>query len=459
MSSTAPAPRQRWPSLTLRVVLTVLAAFAVVFVVLYAFIAYGALRRESGDLDRGLQQTAQALAQTLDESPSERDAIAALEFLRRITRHQARGAADEGPPPDFTAARLDGPFSYPSELAPRLQVRGLPEGVQHDPETGLRLYVAGGRHWKVAVVDRADERSRWTLRALFTELAGYMALALPIVLMPVWWSVRTALAPLRRLSHEVAQRRPEDMRPLNPAKSYRELLPLQTALNRLFERVAHGLAREKAFVNDAAHELRTPLAVMATQAHVLAMSAGQKRDGAKQRLLDAVERCSHLTQQLLRLARAEALALAPRQPVDLMNLARDVLVGFTERAAAQRSELLLAGPDSLPRASDAHAWRSIIENLVDNALRYGGGSGVLVDVRVEEAGEAVHLIVSDNGPGIAAEDRERVFERFWRGAGEQARGAGLGLSIVREAARSLGGDASVRPGAGGRGCSVFVEVR
>jgi signal transduction histidine kinase len=130
---------------------------------------------------------------------------------------------------------------------------------------------------------------------------------------------------------------------------------------------------------------------------------------------------------------------------------------LAELAAEHGCELSLSGPDSAVLATDARALRSMLCNLVDNALRYGG-RGAAVDVAVEVDTSAWRLRVVDNGPGIPAAHREQVFERFWRGKAEDERGAGLGLAIVREAARSLDGDVDLRAGPGGRGCSFTVSL-
>nr|WP_282597142.1 HAMP domain-containing sensor histidine kinase [Rhizobacter sp. SG703] len=221
--------------------------------------------------------------------------------------------------------------------------------------------------------------------------------------------------------------------------------------------MAATFAREKAFVHDAAHEMRTPLAVIGAQAHVLQTSEGPARHEAARRLQAAMERASHLAHQLLRLAQADATALAPREPVDVMNLARDTLAGMTELATELGSELSLGGPDNAVLATDPRALRSMLGNLVDNALRYGG-RGVLVDVSIDVQPARWQLRVVDDGPGIPAAHREQVFERFWRGRSQDERGAGLGLAIVREAARSLGGDVDLQVGPGGRGCSFTVDL-
>jgi two-component system, OmpR family, sensor histidine kinase QseC len=459
----------RLPSIVSWVVLTVLAAVVALFVVIYAFNVYRLLKRESGDNDQVLQSMARVMATALDSTDSDETARAAI-ASQRVMMSAMSEYEPTDPPVHLVAARRDGSLRVDAPArsasapvaAPDLSgidVWALAEGVNsRGADTSkLTLYVGSGQHWRVVVVDDAGLRQRWTLWLLLKELLGYLALCLLFTLLPVWLAVRAALKPVLRLSNEVAARSPQDTQALRTPASHRELLPLQTALNRLFERVAHGLAREKAFVHDAAHELRTPLAVIATQAHVLAQADANGRAEAGRRLHSAVTRASHLSHQLLRLAQADASSQAQRQHLDVMNVVREVLAGFTERAQAQGSELALQGPDNLVVRTDARAMHSILENLVDNALRYGG-AGRAVEVQVTSAGAGWQISVTDRGPGMAAEHRERAFERFWRGHTGQERGTGLGLAIVREAARSLSGQVRISEGLGRVGCCVTVTL-
>jgi two-component system, OmpR family, sensor histidine kinase QseC len=451
------------PSLMWRVVWVVLAGFVVIFVVLLGWIGYSSLGHESGEFDRGILASAKALVKALHEVDSDAGAEAAVTLFSGMVASQA-GIMGEGEPVlGVSITTLDGQLRRSGKLAPQLDLLALRDGVVQQTVDGrnLRFYVATQGRWKAALVDQSDMRNAWAMKLLARDLLMYLGAVIPIVLIPVWLTVRAALGPLRRLSSILAQRSLHDASPLSAPTPYKELMPLEASLNRLFERVGAGLAREKSFVNDAAHEMRTPLAVISTQAHLLAASEGAAREEARGRLQSAIERASHLTQQLLRLAQADATTQATRQPVDVMNVARDALAGFVERAAAQQSELSLEGPDNLLVHSDHRGLRSVFENLIDNALRYGG-PGVTVEVRVagSRAADATlwQLWVADNGPGIPVPRREHVFERFWRGQHDHSRGAGLGLAIVREVVRSMGGNVHVEDGLQGKGCAIVVRM-
>jgi two-component system, OmpR family, sensor histidine kinase QseC len=428
-------------SMTRRVATTVVSAFAAVFIVLFAWLWQESLGRDTGDVDKGLLATARSLVTGLDDMNSD-DGAAATAVLFRSWQYTQEPGDDR--PVHLALARHDGSGARHVGPLAGLDLSGVPDGASTREVAGVswRLYTASGKHWKVALVDDAPARQRSIGWTLFLDLVRYLGLALPLVLVPVWFMAKASLKPLRQLSDHVAARSPLDNSPLPRSGRWKELAPLERALNQLFARTAAGLARDKAFVHDAAHELRTPLAVIATQAHVLAASEGPARGVARQRLDDAVTRASHLTQQLLLLARADSAARLQPVPLDLMDLARDTLALHAERAAQQGTELDLQGPDQLPLQSDPRALRSIIDNLLDNALRYGGAGGTLT-VAVMQTPGSVLLSVTDQGPGIEPAHRERVFDRFWRGSGHSQPGSGLGLSIVREAARALGGDAHI----------------
>jgi signal transduction histidine kinase len=457
----AQAVRKRPTALAQRVLVAVFGAVCVLFLMIFIMVVYGLLRRESGDLDRSLLQSVQTLARALDTVPTDEGAQAAVTLYRNLIDAEASASGPQGqPPPSLRVVRRNDGLRLPVTAPVDIDPLTLPDGIGQVAHGGrkLRTYTASTARWKITLADDHEARTWVVLRDTASELGGYLLLTLPAIGVPVWWSVRTSLAPLKRLSDVVAARAPGDLRPLDLPRSWRELLPLQDALNRLFERVASSFEREKGFVHDAAHELRTPLAVISAQAHLLAEATGTERELARRQLDGAVARASHLAQQLLRLAQADALALAPRQRVDVVELAQDTLAGFGERAAAQGTELSLAAPERLLAETDPEALRSMLENGVDNALRYGGPGG-WVEVRLEAQAQRWQLRVVDSGPGVAPAQREQAFERFWRGPGERERGAGLGLAIVREAARSLGGDARLTdPPAGGTGCCLAIDI-
>jgi signal transduction histidine kinase len=304
----------------------------------------------------------------------------------------------------------------------------------------------------------------WLLARLGGALTVDMLIALPFVLLPLWFAVRGALAPLRKLSRQIAARSSDDLSALVAVPTQAELQPLVSALDRLLGQMRQKLAREQAFVHDAAHELRTPMAVLAAQAHVLALAGDDaQRAAAGHSMQQALGRASHLISQLLMLARMEH-APGPanhgeRTRFDAAQLLRRELAALAPRALEQCIDLSLDAPEQLVVNLNMEAFITIIHNLLNNAVAYVPAQAQ-VRVRLQAENETLLLKVADNGPGIAPDQRALVFERFYRGR-EQAQlapGAGLGLAIVREASLRLGGTVALDSGIDGAGCTFTVTI-
>lgn len=290
------------------------------------------------------------------------------------------------------------------------------------------------------------------------ELLPSLLLSFPFVLLPLWIAVRRGMRPLNELADLVAARDAQDLSPLGITPRHDELRPLVTAFDGLLARLRGQLQRERAFVQDAAHELRTPMAVVAAQAHVLAHAADDaERREAAAALDAALQRSAHLSRQLLTLATLDEGRPAAEQHVDLAAVVQQALAAQAARALALGLEMSLDAPPTLPAQLDRTAFESVLNNLVDNALRYVPQGG---RIAVTLAGDAAgfRLTVADDGPGIPPAEREAAFDRFWRGsAGADVAGTGLGLAIVRHAAARLGGRVRIEDGLDGRGCSVVLQ--
>lgn len=311
---------------------------------------------------------------------------------------------------------------------------------------------------------------RWTLRIaeprvndvtllgwMGQNLLPYLLLALPLVALPLWLAVRSGLKPLGQLAWHLQHRAPDDLQPLDLPLRHREIQQVGQAFNALLERLRVHQAREQAFVHDAAHELRTPLAVIATQAHVLAQApTDAERQQARQALQEAVDRASHLSRQLLTLASLDRPRPGARQPMDLALLLQQWLALAIPRAQAAGLDLALEAPDSLITPIDLQALQSIVHNLVDNTLLYVPAGGQVL-VSLQEVDGQIDLCVQDDGPGIPRALQAQVFDRFVRGAGHDQPGTGLGLAIVREAAQHLGGQVALTPGLDDRGVGFRVR--
>ena len=260
--------------------------------------------------------------------------------------------------------------------------------------------------------------------------------------------VGRGLQPLKRLEALLGDRAHRSMSTLLPIELTQaplEVHSLAEAVNQMLAAVRRSLGQEKRFINDAAHQLRTPLAGLISQTELaLTELAKIERDPqALQERLTKVHagalRSAHLVHQLLALARTEA-DITP-QPLDMAALAREVAREWTPRAITAGIDLGYEGADDLITQGEKLLLREAISNLIDNALHYAG-RGATVTLRVQRLDGHAVVEVEDNGPGLAEADAQRVFERFWR-ASELPGGCGLGLAIVQEIARRHGGSASV----------------
>jgi len=302
-------------------------------------------------------------------------------------------------------------------------------------EGGWRVYATRTRSQLIQVAQPMKVRNAMALASV-TRVLTPMLLLLPVLSLLIWVIVGQGLAPLRRLAAAVGTRTPKSLEPLPIAGTPEEALPLVTALNTLLERLDEALAAQKAFVADAAHELRTPIAALQLQAQLLERAQGDsERAAAIADLRAGVRRSTHLVTQLLTLARQDPdLTGRDEGRVDLAALARAAVVEHAPQAEHREIDLGLTRADaSAVIRGDADGVRILLRNLLDNALRYTPRGGT-VDVAVSVSNHLAVLEVSDTGPGIPADDRERVFYRFFRGSGTGEPGTGLGLSIVKSIA-------------------------
>ncbi|HZX31055.1 MAG TPA: sensor histidine kinase [Rhodocyclaceae bacterium] len=282
---------------------------------------------------------------------------------------------------------------------------------------------------------KRDRASRHILTAMVLPNLGLIA----SIFLVVYFGVRRGLKPLVKIEEQIAARSPRDLREIEVGTAPREIQPMLSRLNQLFDLLREASAAQQRFLADAAHQLRTPLAGL--QTHIdLGIEEGRFREDSERlaHIQDAIARMAHLVTQLLSYARAEPSATAnqPFEAVPLHALAEQSASTFLDRAICKGIDL---GFDIEPASVSGIAWmlREALGNLIDNALRYTPAGGV-VTVRSRMGEDGPRLEVEDDGPGIPAAERERVFERFYRLPGTAGEGCGLGLSIVREIAELHG---------------------
>jgi two-component system, OmpR family, sensor histidine kinase QseC len=445
------------PSMVRRGVGSVLLAFVVVWAVLLGY-QYFQIKQTIAN-DSGFQKFGNALTLTLapvierDQASTLIAGTAQWVNIRRTEIGVLPGVMQ------FELLSRDGQRIFASaQLGSQLLAGTSGQLVEQEVVGQIhRIYQGDTPQWRLNIAEpkRSDAA---ILSYNGRALLPYLLLALPIVLLAVWLSVRHGLRPLQRLAEHIAVRKDHELSPIDFEAKHQELKPLVYSLDSLLAQLRHKVARERAFVQDAAHELRTPMAVITAQAHVMAHThSADERLLAQQHLDGAITRASHLAQQLLDLAALDDAKRPPARTVDIALWLRQLLAQAAPRAMARHIELSLEAPDSVVHTVEVPALESIVQNLLDNALRYVPDGGVVaVTLRSETAGLA--LSVQDDGAGISPEEHARVFERFYRGSGHEFTGSGLGLAIVQQAVLRLGGSVHVGPGLAGRGVGFMVQL-
>lgn len=302
---------------------------------------------------------------------------------------------------------------------------------------------------------RKDISGRFAYKLLFFAL-----LVLPLMMGALWWSINRLFRALQHSADQVSLRTPNDLEKVDLAGAPLELHSLLSALNQLFERVSHAMEQEQRFTANASHELRTPLAAIKTNLQVIQRARNEaERQEAADGLLISVDRATRLVEQLMTLSRLDPQA--QRDP----DLSRADLQEFIatqqqewQRAADKQHLHLRLDLQPAMCLINRGSLQILLRNLFDNALRYtpaGGTISIACGMKEQQA----FLSVNDTGPGIPADMREKVFERFFRLPSATASGSGLGLSIVNSIAASHHAQVSLQDGENGVGLKVYVLFR
>jgi len=320
---------------------------------------------------------------------------------------------------------------------------------------------AGDREWRARTLASTTSDTRvmlaepsvWRLTVTVMYRGFYLlplVISLPFLIFPAWLSVRVALRPWRQVSKETSERGPADLTPLSYSPPHKELQPLVQSINSLLQRVRDSTSRERSLIADAAHELRTPLAAM--RVNVEALKEQTTDEGQRElmgNLLRSNDRAARLVGQLLQLMRSDAVS-GHGLPVMLAldTLVQDRLAMIEGVASARSIELELVCDDHVPVLGERESLMSMIDNLINNAIKYSP-EGATVVVRVSREGAHAVLRVTDRGPGIPGALRERVFDRFFRSPDQSQSGSGLGLAIVKSVVDRHGGEVALDEAPGG----------
>lgn len=369
-------------------------------------------------------------------------------------------------------------LDYHSHVRVRVWRRGelvynsMPQLPEHLPLPGS-AEVRDGNAW-VQSIER-DERSglvvershevddRWMQSfSGVSFLLRSTIFSLPLLLLPAWLIIGIGLKPLRSIAAVIENRSAQDLTPL-PDSTYRELSPLVTSINHLMARLRRRIEHEHEFLSDAAHELKTPLAAIQINAHLLQSRAAeadpQRHAEAGAGLREGVARANHLVHQLLALERARSDAADDtEQPLmSLETLVRDRLAAAAPLAVQRGIEIDFHAEPGCDRPLHQESLFALVDNLISNAIKYSPENGrIAVSLAPREEG-GCRLMFSDQGPGIAEALRQRVFERFYRIPGQAQSGSGLGLAIAERAAARNGATIKLESGPEGRGLLVTVD--
>jgi two-component system OmpR family sensor kinase len=335
--------------------------------------------------------------------------------------------------PSGASVDAGGTLVLPTTLADGLQTRD----VEGESFRVLVKTTASGE--RIAVAQEADFRNEIARDGALRTVLPFLIL-MPVLLLIVADLVRKMFRPIAALSKEIDLRADQALHPVEDGHLPAEVRPFAVAINRLLARVDQSMDAQRRFLADAAHELRSPLTALSLQAERLADA--EMSGSARERLTvlrQGIERGRSLMDQLLTLAKAQSAIDLPNSRVSVQRIYRRVLEDLIPLAESKHIDIGVEG------TQDADVWASeldmiaLVKNLVDNAIRYTPERGrVDLSVAVTEGKTVLH--VQDSGPGIALDERERVFDPFYRALGTEQMGSGLGLSIVQTIAHRIGAD-------------------
>jgi len=421
-----------------------------------ATIVYLEARRESDNLfDQSLAETAHLLL-SLVENEVRENALGSPASLplkapsnpHRYLLFQVRDVQQrvlyksDGAPDTLLSNNAPTGFSWLTFKGERLRVFAL-----WDDTHQIQMLVAEPTRHR----DHISHRFFYKIVLLGALLAAFATIA-------IWWSIGRVFLALQRSADQVAARTPNDLADVALLGVPREMYPLLLAINNLFGRVRRTIEHEQRFTADAAHELRTPLAAIKTNLQVLKRARSEaERDEFIAGLSTSVDRATRLVDQLMTLEQLDPQGGAGTalDPGDLAVLLQEQAAHW-QAACAAKGLILSVDAARAPCKLHADSMRMLIRNLADNAMRYTPGPGAIA-IRSGQRDGASFLEFADSGPGIPIAMEERVFERFFRLAGAQLPGSGLGLSIVERIAERHGAQVKLGPGLDGAGLTVTVS--
>lgn len=449
------------PSMQLRIFLALAVTFIVAWGATIGAIYWKMSGREHGKWDLLLRNAAEQILQSLPDGVdgSERTArlrvagdrevdpgkMAGLYFQAWIIGRRQNILASQNSPSDPMAGTFTPGYSDVFLDGQAMRVYAVSDA------TG-QVQVQVGQ----LVSMRDAEFALWLRSSLvgLVALVGFLSLVM-------WAVVRWSLRPTRDAREAMERRSDGNLSPIETQAMPQEIRPLVDAFNGLLERVRIGMERERQFLGDAAHELRTPLAALMAHAEVAQHATSKpEADAAIAKLVSGIERTARLAQQLLDSARIDSeRSTLQSAPVDLFMVASMVIEEFEARAAA-KDIALSSSLDHAVVKGDLDDLGILVRNIVDNSIRYTPRGG-RIHLEIDRDPDLViaTLWIRDDGPGVPEDERARLFERFFRGStGNGERGSGIGLSLVHTIATAHGGTAEITAGLDGRGLGVRIVL-
>jgi signal transduction histidine kinase len=483
--------QRRWSLITRLMGWQVLASL-LALVLVTGFIMFEKLKSETGYLDERMRFFAGLLVGAVASERSQLPGLAQrVDAFQHVLDEAFKSIEYESNYPLLAQVfSHDGQLVYSSPHAPKtpLLLPLRPATLQAKTVVFSDGQVAGDPYRLLQVTSRDGDSTlvmaesvaarRAVIWPLLAGLALKQFVALLLCLGALWWATRSMLRPLAQLTIQMTQRQPGTLTPFDVRAPDPEVALLVDSLNRLMRAEAQRRDMERGFLADAAHELRTPLALLAAQAHlVLNAQDEQARTAAAQALRQGLARASHTLTQLLTVARVDATAsptthetvdtqpapspspspYASKALINLSELVAERVAHFTAVARAKWIDLELQGADDEQVWANAPGLITILDNLLDNAVRYTPNNGNVV-VSLRNLSDGTEVVVQDDGPGIPVEHHVRVFERFFRMPGNLAPGTGLGLAIAQAIAHAQGATLALGPGLNGNGLGVTLRL-
>lgn len=425
-----------------------------------------------GEVNKDLRINAQAIANTLNTASLSLEQLQfKAETAYNVIRENVEQYKKEFSTQDFNGIfalhvqTMDGRFVFRSS--------NYPDERMSTSQTGFAVAKQSGHLWQQftlrdeqrGLIVQVAQNTQATNENLYDILVRFILMPLiwflPLAGLVTYFCTARGLQPLRSLAQMISLRNPSDLTAITPPKRYAETQPIVSALNSLLLKLEITLERERHFLADAAHELRTPLAVIQAQAFVLEQAQNKAtKTAAINELNSGIERAASLIQKLLLNAKLSTESFSPKlQDFDFCEFVQERIAYMSVLASSKNIEMELTAPHICKVRLDQGTFISAIDNVLDNAIRYTPAGGN-IHVTVEQLPETNEIVlrVADNGMGIPESFRARVFERFFRIPGTEQNGSGLGLSIVKRILKLHGGDAYLSAGLNNSGVAVNLRL-